>query len=122
MGYPARCASLESLSAAEQTFDVISMADVLEHMAYPSRGLRQVHSLLNDGGVVLLSMPNMDCLPWRAMDRVQKNPYWAEIEHHHNFTRGRLYSLLAEHGLMPCRYGISTRYIACMEVLARKAS
>ena len=70
--------------------------------------------------MLLLSMPNMDCLPWRAMDRVKKNPYWAEIEHHHNFTRQRLYALLEEQGFAPRRYGISSRYLACMEIVARK--
>ncbi len=120
MGVDARCAELTSLSPAAMTFDVISMADVLEHMAFPIEGLRHAHKLLNDGGLLFVSMPNMDCLPWRAMDRVRQNPYWVELEHHHNFTRRRLYALLADNGFSPCRYGISNRYIACMEVVARK--
>jgi hypothetical protein len=43
------------------------------------------------------------------------------IEHYHNFSRSRLYALLRETGFEPVRYGISERYRACMEVIARKA-
>jgi len=121
MGYDARCAELSSISPEDGLFDVISMADVVEHMAFPTLGLRDAHGLLSDGGLLLVSMPNMDCLAWRALDRARKNPYWTEIEHHHNFGRRRLYALLTECGFVPCRYGISSRYVACMEVVARKA-
>jgi hypothetical protein len=54
-----------------------------------------------------------------VLDEARQNPYWAEIEHLHNFGRRRLYSLLREHGFEPCRYDISRRYVACMEVIAR---
>ena len=47
------------------------------------------------------------------------NPYWAEIEHYHNFTRESLYSVLRQTGFRPIRYAVSERYRCCMEVLAR---
>jgi hypothetical protein len=50
------------------------------------------------------------------------NPYWGEIEHYHNFGRRRLYALLEEHGFEPARYGVSFRYRACMEVIARRSA
>lgn len=99
---------------------VISMADVLEHMPYPKTGLVAARARLADGGVLLLSMPNSDAPAWRLLDRINANPYWGEIEHYHNFGRARLYRLLGEMGFMPLRYGISERYRVCMEVIARK--
>jgi protein O-GlcNAc transferase len=48
------------------------------------------------------------------------NPYWGEIEHYHNFSRARLYTLLEEFAFKPQSYGISERYRACMEVIATK--
>jgi hypothetical protein len=63
----------------------------------------------------------MESMLWKAMDRQRANPYWAEIEHYHNFGRSRLYALLREMGFEPLRYGISERYRAGMEVIARKA-
>jgi 2-polyprenyl-3-methyl-5-hydroxy-6-metoxy-1,4-benzoquinol methylase len=101
-------------------FSVISMADVLEHMPYPNNGLKEVHRLLKPGGLLFLSMPNKDCMPWEILDAQQANPYWWEIEHYHNFGRKRLYKLLEDQGFEPVRYGISERYRVCMEVIARK--
>jgi hypothetical protein len=65
-------------------------------------------------------MPNSESVLWTAMNQSNANPYWGEIEHYHNFGRTRLYSLLEEAGFEPVRYGISERYRACMEVIARK--
>jgi SAM-dependent methyltransferase len=102
--------------------DVISMADVLEHMPFPKRALAHAHGLLRDGGVLFLSMPNADSFLWQVLTRNGVNPYWHEIEHLHNFGRRRLYALLREHGFEPVRYAVSLRYRACMEVIAKKVT
>ena len=99
---------------------VISMADVLEHMPFPKQGLAAAHERLRPGGVLLISMPNSDSLLWRMLNGASANPYWGEIEHYHNFGRKRLDALLREMGFEPVRYGVSERYRACMEVIARK--
>lgn len=99
---------------------VISMADVLEHMPFPKEGLRAAHRLLADDGVLFISMPNADSMLWRILDVTEANPYWGELEHYHNFGRTRLYALLREMGFEPLRYGVSERYRACMEVIAKK--
>ena len=41
------------------TFDVIVFADVLEHFAEPRAAMRVAHALLNEGGIVVYSIPNM---------------------------------------------------------------
>ncbi len=118
-GVAARCTALETLEQPG-AFDVVSMADVLEHMPYPRPALAQVHRLLTKRGLIYVSMPNADTASWRALDREQKNPYWIEIEHYHNFTRERLQALLRESGFEPVWYGISNRYLCGMEVIARR--
>jgi len=120
IGIEAHCCNLTDFNP-DSSFDVISMADVLEHMPHPKEGLAAASRLLAPGGVLLVSMPNMDCDLWKAMDAAQANPYWAEIEHYHNFGRIRLHGLLREFGFEPVRYAVSERYRACMEVLAIKA-
>jgi len=117
LGVQGHCADLLSLDAPG-AFRVISMADVLEHMPFPKQGLTHAHTLLEPGGVLFLSMPNLDSLAWKLLDGARQNPYWGELEHYHNFGRARLYALLAETGFRPFRYGISERYRVCMEVLA----
>lgn len=117
LGFDARCVDLMHL---EGSFDVISMADVLEHTPFPREILKKAHELLAPGGALFVSMPNSDSLAWRELDREGKNPYWGEIEHYHNFGRARLVALLREMGFASRRYGISQRYIACMEIVAVK--
>lgn len=119
LGVQAYCVALNDLALVAPCA-VISMADVLEHMPYPKEGLSAAHRLLDDDGVLFVSMPNSESAVWLALDQGHSNPYWGEIEHYHNFSRSRLYALLAETGFMPLRYGISERYRAGMEVIARK--
>jgi hypothetical protein len=54
------------------------------------------------------------------MDRAGKNPYWSELEHLHNFGRARLEALLREVGFTPTAYAVSERYLAGMEVVAKR--
>jgi SAM-dependent methyltransferase len=117
LGFDARCTSITELEARD-AFDVISMADVLEHMRFPKLALGRARELLSPGGALFLSMPNMDSFAWQQLEREARNPYWGELEHFHNFGRRRLYALLDEMGFSPYRYGISQRYLACMEVIA----
>lgn len=117
LGFEAHCRLMEDFQP-DRPFDVLSLADVLEHMPFPKKGLRAAHGLLRPGGALLVSMPNADAFVWRGM---AANPYHGEIEHYHNFGRRRLYELLRESGFEPCEYGVSERYRACMEVIARRS-
>lgn len=117
LGFEGHCCDLAQLDH-DGRYAVLSMADVLEHMSFPRLGLHQARRLLAPGGLLFLSMPNRDSAAWRALDAQGVNPYWAEIEHFHNFTRARLYSLLEDIGFKPIHYAISERYRLCMEVIA----
>ncbi len=121
LGIEARCADLATLDEPGQ-FSVISLADVLEHMPFPCDGLAAAHRLLRADGVLFVSMPNYDCAAWRLLDAGNANPYWGELEHFHNFSRQRLYSLLAEQGFEVVHYSVSERYRVCMEIIARRAA
>jgi protein O-GlcNAc transferase len=115
----AYCCGIDGLDF-EGRFDVISMADVLEHTPYPAKVLQRAYKLMKPSGVLFCSMPNSEAPVWRILDAEGVNPYWQELEHCHNFSRSRLYSLLQECGFSPMSYGISERYRACMEVIAVK--
>jgi SAM-dependent methyltransferase len=106
--------------SGDERFDVISMADVLEHLPYPRPILNHANELLNKDGCLFLSMPNIDSFVWKFKNTTGANPFWNEIEHYHNFGRQRLYALLEECGFVPVRYGISERYYMCMEVISVK--
>ncbi len=120
LGFEAYCCDVAELDMPGR-FSVVSMADVLEHIPYPNQALAAASRLLRPGGAIFLSMPNAGAFAWRAMDALKANPFWAEIEHYHNFSRDRLYRLLREHGFKPVSYGVSERYRLCMEVVATRS-
>ena len=113
--------ALDFLAMEEEArFSVISMADVLEHMPYPIAILQKAHKMLRKDGLLFLSMPNCEAPLWQLWDRQNSNPYWGEIEHYHNFGRSGLYQILSQNDFVPLSYGVSERYRAGMEVVARK--
>jgi len=111
---------ITTLAEFDYNFAVISMCDVLEHMPYPKQALEAAYRLLQPDGVLLLSMPHYNCTAWRLLDKFECNPYWAELEHFHNFSRERLYELLRECEFTPHSYHVSQRYRVCMEIIAVK--
>jgi SAM-dependent methyltransferase len=100
---------------------VISMANVLEHMPFPKLALRHAANLLQQNGLLFLSVPNGDTIVWKYLDSYRGNPYWYEIEHCHNFTKTRLEALLQELGFENLHYDINQRYRTGMELVARKS-
>lgn len=117
IGIEAYCSTIEDMP--QQHFDVISMCDVLEHCTWPDRALIAASNRLPRDGLLLVSMPNMGSPVWDYLTSRNENPYWDEIEHYHNFSRERLYSLLNDCGFRPLSYRASRRYAACMEIIAR---
>lgn len=116
-GYDVRCMDLVECSSSDLV-SVISMADVLEHLPYPSKALSQAYKLLEPGGVLFVSCPNSEAHLWKLLTSKKQNPYWMELEHYHNFGRSRLSALLEEHGFRPVSYGVSQRYRVGMEIIA----
>lgn len=55
--------TLEQFAESAQTFDNISLFHVFEHVPDPGRVLRICHSLLCDGGILVIAVPNeVSCL------------------------------------------------------------
>lgn len=116
-GFEVHRTPVEELEVRER-FDVVSMADVLEHTPFPGTTLEAVHRALKSGGALFLSMPNIDSFAWKQASSAGINPFWGELEHFHNFGYARLKSLLREHGFRCVDYGVSRRYYCSMEVVA----
>lgn len=100
---------------------VISMMDVLEHMAFPVAALQKVKETLLPGGLLIVSLPSQASSSWRALDRVAEFVYWREIEHHHNFAPDRLRRILEALGFVVERVRYPQRYLSQVEIYARKA-
>jgi len=85
------------------SFDVVVLADVLEHLREPERALREATELLRDGGRLVLSVPNV---AHGALRLALLQGRWTYTEaglldrtHLHFFTRTSLLQLLEGVGL-----------------------
>jgi SAM-dependent methyltransferase len=79
-------ASGYDLPYAARSFDVVLLADVIEHLNQPGRALVEIGRVLAPGGVLLASTPH------RQPDFV-----WDEQYHVHEFDGPELRALLTEH-------------------------
>lgn len=102
----------------EVVVDVLSMMDVLEHIAYPADALAKAARVLRPGGLIVISMPDLGSSSWKTLDAANANPYWIELEHYHNFSRDRLMALLNDNGFDVVDFAIPNRYKAQMEMYA----
>jgi 2-polyprenyl-3-methyl-5-hydroxy-6-metoxy-1,4-benzoquinol methylase len=123
-GYPAYHGTLERAIddvAFKSKPTVISMADVVEHEPFPRDVLRCARRLINEPGMLLISMPNASAPLWGYLNAINQNAYWREIEHYHNFTREKIYTELQKAGFKPISYAVTERYRCGMEILAEPA-
>ena len=87
---------LEEAGYPDASFDVVTLWDVLEHVRDPRETLEEIARILRAGGLLVLSLPNPDCLEARLF-----GPYWAGWDvprHLYIFSRSVLEQLLAETG------------------------
>ncbi len=101
-------------------FAVISLDDHLPRLSDPAAALATAHRLLQADGLLVLSLPNMDAMPFNLLHAQGANPYWGEIARCHMFGRERLYALLREQGFQPLEYQVSPRLRIGMDVIARR--
>jgi SAM-dependent methyltransferase len=87
--------SIESLDASN-SYDVVTLWDVLEHLASPRESLRQILRCLRPSGHVVLSIPNLDSWDARLFGRWWIG--WDAPRHFTLFSQALLDRLLAETG------------------------
>lgn len=59
-------ATLDDLARKDNRYDIIALWHVLEHFVDPFKHLLQVRSLLNDGGICVIEVPNLNSLKFRT--------------------------------------------------------
>jgi len=63
-GFDIREGTLETADFGGKKFDLITVLSTLEHMGHPLRTLLRVKSLLQEEGIVMISVPNIRYLPF----------------------------------------------------------
>jgi len=63
----------------DASFDLVFMTEVLEHLVYPDRALAEINRILRPGGYLLVSTPNLACLPNRVLLPLGVQPLFSEV-------------------------------------------
>jgi 2-polyprenyl-3-methyl-5-hydroxy-6-metoxy-1,4-benzoquinol methylase len=80
----------------KNSFDVIALWNVLEHLEHPIQDMRYAHSLLKEGGLLVMAVPNLEGLESKVFQN-----YWAGWDlprHTYLFPRQTLRRILNELG------------------------
>jgi SAM-dependent methyltransferase len=79
-------------------FDVVLLADVLEHLIYPDLFLRSLVSLLNPGGYLVISLPNV--VHWRTRFKILRGNFEYQSTGTLDCTHLRFFSLCSARALI----------------------
>lgn len=90
------CGSLAEAKFPSSRFDLVTLFDVIEHVADPRGLVDEVSRILRPGGLLLLTTPDIGSLSARLMGK-----YWihfTENEHLCFFDRQRIKRFMRDHG------------------------
>lgn len=90
---------LEDAPFSENSFDVVTMFDVVEHLYDPVVALKRIYRLLKPGGIIYLLTPDCQSIFAKVMGK-----YWFEIkpkEHIYYFSDMTLQLLFEKSGFNP---------------------
>ncbi len=90
------CSPLENVTLNRESFDVIFMFDVLEHLEKPSEALNWLHDVLSPNGLLSLTVPNFDLFFKKGKNWAGVQSYW---EHLGYFRSNVLYKKLSSMGM-----------------------
>lgn len=82
-GFKQVWASMSEITESQQTFDIITMTDVLEHVCQPAKFIREVFSCLNPGGTLLITTGDSNSLLWKVFSQ---NNWYSFYQEHVSFA------------------------------------
>jgi len=85
---------LLELPFKEQTFDVILLNQVLEHIPEDGAVLRELYRSLKQDGLLIISVPNEGCSLGRLRNNVLQRSILRTTDHVHFYTEQQMISLL----------------------------
>jgi 2-polyprenyl-3-methyl-5-hydroxy-6-metoxy-1,4-benzoquinol methylase len=86
----------ELLPFDKASFDLVLMTEVLEHLVNPDYAMDEVRRVLRPDGHLILSTPNLACLPNRVLLAVGIQPLFSEVGD--SEVLGRRFSVLGQGG------------------------
>lgn len=74
-GLNVECAGLEEVNFSGKKFDSIRIWHVFEHLTNPNEAMTKIYHLLEDGGEILMAVPNSNSFP-----RILFGKYWYGLD------------------------------------------
>lgn len=96
LGVDAIAGELTTAGYGDKSFDIVTLWDVLEHIATPRSFLREVGRILRDDGAVIVQTPNADSTMARLTG--DRWSWWTVPDHLFHYTPRSLPLLLAQAG------------------------
>lgn len=94
---PARAGSFTGMEFAPESFDLVTMWDVIEHVPDPKAYIQRAAAVLRPGGLLALATPDIESLPARLAGKRWVG-YKLSEEHVYYFSRRTLAKMLEEAG------------------------
>jgi len=89
--------TLEEFSAPPESFDVIALWNVLEHLPTPAQDMRRMARALKKDGLLVMGIPNLESLDRRLFKECWRG--WELPRHLYFFSRSGLETFLNQQGL-----------------------
>ena len=99
---------VENISFAPQTFDIITMTDVFEHLSNPKNLLKHIHPWLKEDGILFIKVPNakFNLLKFWIVEKTLGRPSdltFDSYEHVVHYTHQTLKLMLNQCGFKPLK-------------------
>lgn len=117
-GFRVRQGTLPEPSMPSESFDVITLWDVIEHVPDPAAVVRECRRLLRPGGVLAMSTPDAGSLPARIL-RGKWLGFRSIDEHLYFFSHASMSAMLEREGMRVARYHDVGKYLSLPRLIAR---
>lgn len=94
-----RCTDLVGAKFENNEFDVVVLSHTLEHIFEPEKLLQEIRRVLNEMGILVIEVPNIEGLPVKIQKIRRQNWYGYDPRQHlWHFTPKTIHNLLEKHG------------------------
>ena len=117
-GFRVHQGTLPDPALPAESYDVITLWDVIEHVPDPAAVVRECHRLLKPGGLLAMSTPDAGSFPARLL-RGKWLGFRSIDEHLYFFSRATMSAMLSRAGLRVARYHDVGKVLSLPRLIAR---